>query len=544
MNYSLALIAGLFALNTSATPCAQTFEQKCQSFSQRLSNSVLGVNASVQPTQFVKAGTTLNFPNVPADCSRPSQLASIDLCRVALNVTTSASSSIRMEAWLPLNWTGRFLSTGNGGLGGCIQYEDIEYAASLGFATVGANNGHDGTTGISFYKAPEVIADYAYRSVHTGVVVGKKISAAFYGKPHTKSYYLGCSTGGRQGWKSVQDYPKDFDGVVAGAPAFAFNNLTSWSSGFYPITGPNTTERFVSFPLWQVIHQDVLAQCDELDGVKDGVIEDPDLCIYDPSRIACSKPGANATACLTTPQIALVREILSAKIDPTDGSLVYPRFQPGAEIVGALAMFNGRPFGASDWFKYAIIANPNWDPLTLNPTDWHASQDRNLANVQTWNGDISRFRAAGGKVLHYHGLMDGIISSENSPRYYSHVSKTMNLTPKELDEFYRYFRISGLAHCSGGDGAGFIGNQKRNSASLAPEENVLLAMVKWVEEGVAPEIVRGTRYVNGNATAGVVDYKRNHCKWPKRTKYKGGDPKALGSWECVEEQNGASCDAK
>ncbi|KAG7108822.1 feruloyl esterase B-1 like protein [Verticillium longisporum] len=148
-----------------------------------------------------------------------------------------------METWLPLNWSGRFLSTGNGGLGGCIQYEDIQYAASLGFATVGTNNGHDGGDGSTFTQL-EVVEDYAYRALHTGVVLGKQVSRTFYGRPHTKSYYLGCSTGGRQGFKEAQSFPDDFDGIVAGAPAFSFNSLTSWSSFFYPLTGPPTADTF------------------------------------------------------------------------------------------------------------------------------------------------------------------------------------------------------------------------------------------------------------------------------------------------------------
>ncbi len=179
-----------------------------------------------------------------------------------MRVVTSNQSEITLEAWLPTNWTGRFLSTGNGGISGCIQYEDLAYAASMGFATVGANNGHNGTSGIAFYQNEDVVADFVYRSVHTGVVVGKQVSETYYGAAHNKSYYRGCSTGGRQGLKSIQDVPADFDGVVAGAPAIAFNNLSSWSGHFFTILGNSSSTNFVPTSLWTVIHQEILNQCD------------------------------------------------------------------------------------------------------------------------------------------------------------------------------------------------------------------------------------------------------------------------------------------
>lgn len=150
---------------------------------------------------------------------------------------------------------------------------------------------------------------------------------------------------------------------------------------------------------------------------------------------------------------------------------------------------------------------------------------------------MSPFQRAGGKLLHYHGLVDQTISSHNSPRYYEHVSETMGLAPEELDEFYRFFRISGMAHCRGGPGASFIGNVKSSAASLEPEENVLMAMVRWVEEGVAPETVTGTAYVNGSKDAGVA-FKRKHCRWPYRNVYKGpGDVSDESAWECVSDVN-------
>ncbi|KAG7136369.1 feruloyl esterase B-2 like protein [Verticillium longisporum] len=438
-----------------------------------------------------------------------------------------------METWLPLDWSGRFLSTGNGGLGGCIQYEDIQYAASLGFATVGTNNGHDGGDGSTFTQL-DVVEGYAYRALHTGVVLGKQVSRTFHGRPHTKSYYLGCSTGGRQGFKEAQSFPDDFDGIVAGAPAFSFNNLTSWSSFFYPLTGPPTADTFVPFSVWPLIAKDILKQCDHLDGAVDGILESPDLCNYDPSGLLCAE-GQNSSTCLTQTQADTVRSIYS-HIRDVEGSFVYPGMQPGGESTEAVfAMFNGRPFGASDWWKYAIFNDSSWDPLTLKREDFTVASHLNLFNIDTWEGDLSAFQRKGGKLLHYHGLTDGIITSANSPRYYEHVSQTMGLSPPKLDEFYRFFRISGMAHCFGGPGASNIGNRGFTPpASLEPEGNVLMAMVQWVEKGIAPEYVIGTAFINGTQSAGV-DYKRRHCRWPARNVYQGpGDVKDENSWACVQ----------
>ena len=510
---------------------ANTFDNFC-SDCRALASRLTIPNGNVSSSTLVTAGTTLQFPDSDPTCTRLSQSVSVDLCRVQLTIATSNRSSISMETWLPANWTGRFLSTGNGGLGGCIQYEDIEYGASLGFATVGTNNGHDGMTGASFLNNADVVEDFAYRALHTGVVIGKKICASFYGSKHSKSYYLGCSTGGRQGMKEAQTFPDDFDGIVAGAPAMAFNNLTSWSSRFLPLTGLPGSPTFIPLDMWPIIAQDIMDQCDDDDGLADGIMESPDLCDYNPEGLFCGN-SRNGTSCLTPTQLQTLKSIYSPFLD-THGDLVYPRLQPGAELLGApQTYFSGQPFGASDWFKYAIFNNPDWDPISLSPADYVLSSSMNRFNIETWEGGLSAFQKKGGKLLHYHGLADPVISSENSPRYYQHVSDTMGLSSAELDEFYRYFTVSGMAHCGGGPGAANIGNSARSSVSLDPQENVLMRIVDWVENGSAPVTITGIALVNGTLESGIA-FKRNHCKWPARNYYRGsGDPNNADSWNCI-----------
>ncbi|KIW15782.1 hypothetical protein PV08_05832 [Exophiala spinifera] len=499
---------------------AATFEQQCAQFSSQLQLD----NATVWFSEFVAAGTNLTLSQNNVTCARPSQVVEVDLCRVALYVATSNRSGISMEAWLPKNWTGRFLSTGNGGISGCIQYEDLAYTTSLGFSTVGANNGHNGTGGHAFLDNPDVVTDFGWRSIHTNVVVGKQISQAFYGKPHTKSYYLGCSTGGRQGMKSAQAFPDDFDGIVAGSPAIRFNGLDSWSGNFYPTIRDAGPEGFPPNTTWAAIDAAILAQCGTgaVGDAPDGFLENPDLCHFRPEALVCPTLSANVSSCISGAQADTIRAIFSP-LYGVNGSLVYPQMQVGPGILEAIYAIYGKaqfPYTA-DWFRYAVYNDPNYDIDHLTPKDWAYAERLNAGETNTFDGDLSPFQSKGGKLLTYHGQADPIISSANSPTYYDLVSRTMDLPSTALDDFYRFFRVSGMGHCSGGPGATFIGNVGAAVASLDPDQNVLMAMVRWVEQGTAPDTILGTKFVNDTASLGV-DFQRAHCRYPFRNVYVGG----------------------
>ncbi|KAJ5835840.1 hypothetical protein N7447_001866 [Penicillium robsamsonii] len=518
----------LAALGSLALASQDAFEFKCLKFGDEINIPSVKVNFA----EFVQGGTNLSLADNPPSCGSSNQEVSVDLCRVAMAVATSNNSEITLEAWFPREYKGRFLSTGNGGISGCIQYYDLAYTAQLGFATVGANNGHNGTSGEPFYRRPEVIKDYAYRSVHTGVVIGKELTKQFYEEGFNKSYYLGCSTGGRQGWKSVQKYPNDFDGVVAGAPAINLINLFSWSGSFYRITGSPTSDTFLSTSEWKIVHEEIIRQCDTIDGAKDGIIENPDLCRPVLETLTCDPTASNKTSCLTSAQVNTAQQVLSP-LYGINGTLLYPRMQPGSEILAAPIMYNGKPFPYSeDWYRYVVYNNPSWSGANFTVKDAAVALAQNPYNIQTWDGDISPFKKAGGKILHYHGLQDQLISSEDSKMYYSHVSNTMKLPPAKLDEFYRFFPISGMGHCGGGDGAYGIGQGIGTYDGTNPQDNVLMAMVQWVEEGKAPETVRGAKFSSGPGSK--VEYKRKHCRWPRRNVFKGpGKYTDENSWQCV-----------
>jgi feruloyl esterase len=412
-----------------------------------------------------------------------------------------------------------------------IQYYDLAYTASLGFATVGANNGHNGTSGEAFYKNPDVVEDFAWRSLYTGVDVGKKLTDQFYDEGFNRSYYLGCSTGGRQGWKMVQSFPDLFDGVLAGSPAFNFVNLISWSGHFYPLTGTSNASTFVTPAQWAAVGELVLDQCDGLDGAKDGIIEDPDFCFPKIDSLGCASNNTTTSTCLSDAQLHTVKSTYQP-LRGVHGEALYPRMQPGVEAEEAYIMYGGQPFSYStDWYRYVVYSNPEWDPLSLTSKDVETALAQNPFDIETWNGDIEPFHKAGGKVLTYHGMADQIISSDISKTYYDRVSETMDLKSSQLDEFYRYFRISGMGHCGGGDGATAIGNQLTSLTSLDPQDNVLMALVQWVEKGIAPEFVRGSSV----AANGSVEWSRKHCKYPKHNIYVGpGNYTDENAWKCVD----------
>jgi hypothetical protein len=176
------------------------------------------------------------------------------------------------------------------------------------------------------------------------VTSGKKLVKLFYQQSFRTSYYLGCSLGGRQGIKSSQKFPTDFDGIVAGSPAVDFNNLISWRASFFPITGSSASTDFISPALWSVIHEEVLKQCDGIDGVMDGIIENPNLCHFNATAMLC--PTGVSSNCLNAVQVGMVEKIFSPLLNG-NGGLIYPAMQPGSELMAVQKLYAGAPFSYS-----------------------------------------------------------------------------------------------------------------------------------------------------------------------------------------------------
>jgi feruloyl esterase len=202
-------------------------------------------------------------------------------------------------------------------------------------------------------------------SLHTMVVSGKRLTQQFYNETQRRSYYIGCSLGGRQGIKAAEMFPNDFDGIVAGSPALGFNNLISWRASFFPITGSVNSSNFITRTMWTTrIHDEILDQCDGLDGVLDGIIEDPTLCNFRPESLMCAKN--RTTNCLTPIQVEMVRQIFSPFYGE-GGKLIYPAMQPGSEVEAVQKLYAGAPFSYSNvWFlplRRPLSQNTNIVPM-------------------------------------------------------------------------------------------------------------------------------------------------------------------------------------
>ncbi|KAJ7907545.1 tannase and feruloyl esterase [Mycena leptocephala] len=489
---------------------------KCLALQNRLhleNTTILNVTYVAAPTNVTTPGSCqLTAPvNAPPVSTVP--VSAAPLCRIQFVIHTTTTSAVHAEAWLPDTWYGRFLGLGNGGLGGCIDYDGLDYGASLHFAAVGSDNGHDGASGLPFLHHPEVINDFAFRAIHVEAVIGKQIVAAYYGTPPAKSYYLGCSTGGRQGTQAALKFPEDFDGIVAGAPATDFNHLQGWLGFLSRYIGAtsvdpadNTSPKFLTPAEWSIVSAEILKQCDAQDGVLDGIITEPDECDFRPEAIQCV---GNATT-------GSVKNVFTPLFG-LHGQLIYPRYSPGAEAdpLAGLIVFDGAISNlTADWERYAILNVTEHDFSNFSLHDIALFDEINPGGIATFDGDLSAFRDRGGKFLTYHGRRDPLISSTNSKRVYDLISHTLSLPL--LDDFYRLFLIPGMGHCFGGLGPTSFGQGPAAALNVvnASSHNILLALVDWVEGGVAPVTIIGSE-ASGNGT------ERTHCRYPMRSVFDG-----------------------
>ncbi|KAJ7848588.1 tannase and feruloyl esterase [Mycena olivaceomarginata] len=426
-------------------------------------------NTTILDVSYVSAGSTVKA----ARQLRSKSIRQHAALSGPFSTKTTATSSIRAEAWLPDEWYGRFLGVGNGGLGGCISYGDLDYGSALHFATAG-----------SFLGNPEVLNDFAFRSIHVEAVIGKQIVEAYYGKPHEKAYYLGCSTGGRK------------------EPTRC---LESTSARLIP---PRPRHSFLP-NCGKLVAGKIMNQCDSIDGVRDGIITEPDACDFRPEALLCT--GQMAKSVLSRPQVEALRKIYSPLYE--NGELMYPRFDPGAENIhpGGLLMSGKFPAYPRDWVKYAVLNDTEFDFSNYGPEHGRLAEDVNPGGIATFDGDLSAFRDRGGKFLTYHGRADDLIASGNSKRMYDLVSRTLAMP--SLDAFYRLFLVPGMEHCTQGPGAWAFGQRGgTDGARNESSHNLLLALVDWVEGGVAPDTITGT--ADDGAT-------RVHCRYPMRSVWDG-----------------------
>lgn len=397
------------------------------------------------------------------------------------------SPNIGFEIGLPIStWNGKFLKIGCGGLCGQIDMpRQCSDALKRGYACIASDMGHKGNYGKWALNNLQAEVDFGFRATHVATLAGKEITKHYYGKAPQKSYYMGCSTGGRQGMVEAQQFPWDFDGIIAGAPGINISGVLRQMAW-----GALSNQREDGTPILttkdvKLLHSGVLAQCDLDDGIKDGLVSDPSRCDFKPSTLMCARD--NHSACLTHDQISAANAIYNGPAT-LSGETTYTG---GAALGSELDWLEGRNGGhitnlgfqteefISDWFRYVFFYPDLGAKWSLRDFDIDHDYKR-LGMAESLlggtNPDLRKFKAAGGKLIAYQGLNDLQMQPKNIVDYYDTTVKTMG-GHEATENFFRLFMLPGVGHCTGGDGAFAV--------------DYLSYLEKWVENGQAPDKLIG-----------------------------------------------------
>ncbi len=466
---------------------------------------------NAKPVRSCESLTTVSLPDTTIE-SAAVDAANPNVCRVVA-ITTHPPAGDKVRIWLAIptsNWNGRFLGNGGGGFSGG-NAGVVNQPATLGFAAGATDAGHEGGSG-SFALGPDgrlnwqAIRDFAHVGIHEMTVTGKALTQAMYGVAPRYAYFNGCSTGGRQGLMEAQRYPQDYNGIAAAAPAVNWTKLllqSMWGSmQMKAASNPIPSCKLAAATAAAI------ASCDGLDGVKDGVIEDPKRCTFDPKALVGTSAGECGT--FTQADADIIRGLWQG---PTrlDGSPMWYGQSRGADL-NAMAASRGTPlmpqvFGFSqDWLRYFLTQNPQFDWTTVTPEGyqrlWDQSQEQYGIVIGTDDPNLSSFRDRGGKTIIWHGWADQLITADGTIDYYRRVQQQMG-GATATSGFARLFLAPGVAHCAGGAGPAPTG--------------VLDALLKWVEDGKTPETLTATR----RDATGAVTRSRPLCQYPLVAKYKG-----------------------
>ena len=468
---------------------------------------------------FVRPETTITKAELVTEgAAAPQNLTNHPaFCRVAATLSPSADSDIKVEVWLPSSgWNGKYEAVGNGGWSGSIAYRAMAEAIRLGYATSSTDTGHSGSSAGFALGHPEKLIDYAYRSEHEMVLTAKAIIAAYYGNPAKLSYWNGCSAGGKQALKEAQRFPADFDGIIAGAPGHYWTGRATLSLWVAQAVHKDEAS-YIPPEKYPVIHKAVLEACDAIDGLKDGLLEDPTRCKFDPGILECR--GSDGPECLTSAQVEAARRIYSGAINPRTKRRIFPGLEPGSEL-GWRVFAGPQPFGiGDDFFKYVVFKNPTWDYKTLNfDSDIALAGKIDSGLIDATDPNLKPFFGHGGRLLQYHGWNDWQISPLSSVIYYENVLETLG-GPGKVEDSYRLFMAPGMGHCGGGEGPNHF--------------DMLGALDEWVEKGQAP-----AKVIASHITDGKVDRTRPLCPYPQVAKYKGsGSTNDAANFVCARGSN-------
>lgn len=458
---------------------------------------------------------------IPAYCK---VLGEIDAHRGA----DGKAYGLTFELALPDAWNGRFLFQGGGGLNGALRLPLGAEAAgdrpalARGFAVVSTDGGHRAAVfDASFIADQQAALDFAFASVPTVAAAAKRIVAAYYARPPARSYFDGCSTGGREGMESVERYPTLFDGVITGAPAMRtdYSNIAlKWAAVAFnriapmdPATGKPIPGGAFSRADRELIVSGVLKACDALDGLKDGMIFNVRACRFDPAVLACK--GSKTAGCLSAAQVQALHTAFGGPVTP-GGRRIYAAHPYDTGIAGE------PPTMLPAGFLLNSTAGPVGGgtlPLSIDleadAAIAEADAMQQLIDTDRWT-NLSTFAAHGGKQILYHGMSDPWFSAFATLDYYERVTRANGGAEKTRD-FARLFLVPGMGHCQGGP-------------ATLDHFDLLSPLVEWVEHGRAPDRVVAT----GRSLPGRS---RPLCVWPLHAQYGGhGDPNRASSFACRE----------
>ena len=396
----------LFLLLTLALPVGRTvFAASCESLaSLELPDTTITSAVSVTPPY-----RTDGIPFFP-----PVEVT-VPFCRVAATLTPTPDSNIKIEVWLPLpeQWNGKFEGVGSAGLGGSIITAYLVPGLVRGYATVATDTGHDnsGAPGAFALGHPEKVIDYGYRSTHLTAVAGKAIAEKFYGHAAKHAYFSGCSQGGQEAMMEAQRFPADYDGIIAGDPDYYQTHHEIGAHLWIVSALYGNPASAIPPSKASLVGHAVNEACDALDGVRDGVLEDPRQCRFDPGVLRCK--GADSPDCLTAPQVDAIRKIWEGP-DKATGPGYYPGLERGGEadtwerwVASASPETNLHDYLGMPFFKYFVFADPNWNFRAFDYKVRPPLVEKELAAaLDATDPNLEPFARRGGRLIHYHGYSD------------------------------------------------------------------------------------------------------------------------------------------
>jgi feruloyl esterase len=421
-------------------------------------------------------------------------------CRVAVTATPSSDSDIKIEVWLPVSgWNGKLQAVGEGGLAGFVPYALMAPVLAQGYVAAGTDTGHTGATTGFMPAHPEKLVDFAHRATHELAVAAKAVVAAFYGRGPAWSYYEGCSGAGRHALASAQQYPEDFNGIVAGAASWDQARFDAARIGIN-LSVNQSAESRIPPAKYPTVHRAVLDACDAADGVTDGVLEDPRACAFDYSALTCA--GADGPMCLTPAEVRSAKILTSPFADPASGRTLFDsHLWPGSEL-GWATLAGAAPLTNSlDRVRNFHLKDPAWEFRLENigaDVERAVRQDNGL--LASVNFDLRPFFKRGGRLLMWHGWSDPQVVAQHSVAFFENVRRTVGAA--DADRSLALFMLPGVGHCRGGEGPDTF--------------DKMAAISEWVEHGRKPARIVASRFRDGR-----VDRTRPLCPFPQVARYRG-----------------------